>query len=109
MRYRLPRTSDAGPLGIAQGFNSCAKQFMAQAFAEMAAREFDVKDFNAKDELLKIKAEDSELGITPAQGLGGGDAGTNPLTTPGGSDHTQDKGSLNSGAKKKIKDDLATL
>ncbi len=79
--------------------------------AELAAREFDVKDFNAKDELLKIKAEDAELGITPAQGLGGGDASTNPLTTPGGSNQTQqNKGkSLNSTAKKSIKDNLKTL
>ncbi len=79
--------------------------------AEMAAREFGVKDFNAKDELKQIKVEDSELGITPAQSLGGGDTGTNPLTAPGASSHTQpDKGkSLTSGAKKTVKDNLKVL
>jgi hypothetical protein len=79
--------------------------------AEMAAREFGVKDFIAKVELEDIKKEDSELGITPAQSLGIGAAGTNPLTTPGASSHTQpDKGkSLTSGAKKTVKDNLKTL
>ncbi len=79
--------------------------------SEMAAREFGVKDFNAKDELVQIKKEDTELGITPAMSLGGDPAATNPLTTPGGGDHTQkDKGkSLNSAAKKQVKDNIKTL
>lgn len=82
--------------------------------AELAAREFGVKDFNSKTELQDIKNEDAELGITPAQSMGiqqPGGGGGGPLTSPGGSTHTQgDKGkSLNSAAKKQVKDNLKTL
>ncbi len=77
--------------------------------AEIAAGEFDIKDFDAKQELEDIKAEDNELGISPALGLGAPGAGANPLTAPGAASHTQDKGALTTDSKKSVKDNLGTL
>jgi len=73
--------------------------------AEIAAKEFDIKDFDYDQEIVKIKSEDDELGIslTPGQ--------TNPLTTPAKTGQTSDvkASGLPSDEKKNIKNNLRQL
>lgn len=76
---------------------------------EIAAGEFDVKDFNPETEMEQIKADQAARG--GLEGNPDDPAATNPLTAAGAGSQTQkNKGpSLPSAQKKNIKDNIKTL
>lgn len=69
--------------------------------ATNAAKEMDIKDFDYREEMIKIKADDAELGISPAS--------MNPLTAPGQAGQTEKVSALTSPEKKQVKDNLRKL
>jgi len=73
--------------------------------AELAAKEFDIKDFDYSKEMGQIKADDKALGITLNPGQ------TSPLTAPAQSGQTSGvkASGLPSSEKKNIKDNLGRL